>query len=77
MSVISWIVFITFILKTGIMLPLVQSLGTVPLSSIILKSFSYIGINKCSVEIIYSLTISSIPLDLLSFNDFMAKLSSS
>ena len=46
------------------MLPLIQLLGTMPELRMILKSFSYTGSIKCSVEMMYSLIISSIPLNL-------------
>ena len=56
------------------MFPLTQSLGTVPFSSIILNSFLYIGINMCLVEVMYSFSIPSVPLDLFAFKDFIAVL---
>ena len=55
-----------------IIFPLGQSLGTIPLSSMILNKILYVGINIFLVVIIYSFKISSIPLDLLSFNNLIA-----
>ena len=51
------------------MLPLTQSLGTVPFSSMMLNSFLYIGIKMCLVAVMYSFSIPSVPLDLFAFKD--------
>ena len=49
------------------MIPVNQSVGIFPDSKIALNSNTYIGIMICFVDIMYSLTMSSFPLDLLSF----------
>lgn len=56
----------------GIMLPLIQSLGTIPFSSIKLNKFVDIGRNMHLVVIIYSFKTSSIPQDFLSFHNLIA-----